>query len=134
MHSNNTVKEVVIVGGGTSGWITAAYLAKTLNCKAENAIQVTLVESEDIGTIGVGEGTFPTIKTTLQFLGISESEFIQEADATFKQAIKFDHWQYDPKVHQGRNDYFHLFDVPKGAPYFDISPFWLAHGEQDFDE
>lgn len=134
MHSNNTVKEVVIVGGGTSGWITAAYLAKTLNCKAKNAIKVTLVESEDIGTIGVGEGTFPTIKTTLQFLGISESEFIREADATFKQAIKFDHWQYDPKTHQGRNDYFHLFDVPKGAPYFDISPFWLAHGQQDFDE
>lgn len=119
------VKEVLIVGGGTAGWISACYLAKTLNCKSENAVKVTLVESEDIATIGVGEGTFPTIKTTLQFLGISESEFIKEADATFKQAIKFDNWLYNPEQTTQRNDYYHLFDVPKGAPYFDISPFWL---------
>ncbi|WP_448565642.1 tryptophan halogenase family protein [Thalassotalea ganghwensis] len=130
-------KRVVIVGGGTAGWISACYLAKHLNSKAENSVKVTVIESEDIATIGVGEGTFPTIKTTLAFLGINEAEFLEQTDATFKQAIKFDHWLYTPGTSQHRNSYFHLFDVPKGAPNFDLSPYWLNKHHENachFDE
>ena len=124
-ENNTLTKQVVIVGGGTAGWISACYLAKQLNCNANNAVKVTVIESEDIATIGVGEGTFPTIKSTLAFLGISEAEFLKQTDATFKQAIKFDHWLYTPGSNSHRNSYFHLFDVPMGAPNFDLSPYWL---------
>ena len=58
------VQEVLIVGGGTAGWLTAAYLAKTLGCGAPGAVRITLVESSTIGIIGVGEGSFPSLRRT----------------------------------------------------------------------
>lgn len=140
MTSQNKTKQVLVVGGGTSGWISACYLAKHLGSKHRGAVQVTLIESEDIGIIGVGEGTFPTIRTTLKKLGISETEFMRETTASFKQAIKFVDWQHNPiqaEDNNQRNYYYHLFDVPKGAPYFDISPYWLqqsANKTIPFDE
>lgn len=132
---NKLTKEVLVVGGGTSGWITACYLAKHLGCTTKSSIQVTLIESADVGIIGVGEGTFPTMRTTLKTLGISETDFIRETNATFKQAIKFVDWRDNPVQHantsvatsRGRRNYYHLFDAPKGAPYFDIAPYWLQH-------
>lgn len=132
MINTNEVKQVLVVGGGTSGWISACYLAQHLGSKHAGAVQVTLIESEDIGIIGVGEGTFPTIRTTLKKLGISESDFMRETHASFKQAIKFVNWQHNPiqaEQKQQRNHYYHLFDVPKGAPYFDIAPYWLQNNE-----
>ena len=62
---NNNINQVVIVGGGTAGWLTAAKLSKKLNSVAKDAVQVTLIESPDIPTIGVGEGTWPTMRKTL---------------------------------------------------------------------
>ena len=70
---------IVIVGGGTAGWLTAANLAKSLNCDKNNAIKITLIESPNIPTIGVGEGTWPTMRKTLAKIGIDESEFIKSA-------------------------------------------------------
>ena len=61
MEISNTIDSVVIVGGGTAGWLTASKLAKKLNSNKEGAISVTLIESPDIPTVGVGEGTWPTI-------------------------------------------------------------------------
>ena len=63
-------RRLLIVGGGTAGWLTAAYLARALRLAERPHLEITVLESPDIGTVGVGEGTFPTIRNTLQFLGI----------------------------------------------------------------
>ncbi|MDY6949593.1 MAG: tryptophan 7-halogenase, partial [Pseudomonadota bacterium] len=78
--SATAVKKVVIAGGGTAGWITAAALAHQLG----PLIDITLVESEEIGTIGVGESTVPPIRVFHQLLGIDEQEFMRSVSATFK--------------------------------------------------
>jgi tryptophan halogenase len=82
------VKKVVIAGGGTSGWVAAMSLSKYF----EGQLDITLVESEEIGTIGVGESTVPPILTFHQLMGIDEREFMRECAATFKVAIWFEHW------------------------------------------
>ncbi len=69
---------IVIVGGGTAGWLTAAYLAKRLGADRPEGAKITLIEAPDIATIGVGEGTFPTIRSTLAELGVSEARFLRE--------------------------------------------------------
>ena len=92
---------VVIAGGGTAGWMTAAALANTLG----DAIELTLVESDAIGTIGVGESTIPPIVLFNRLLGINEAEFMRETQATFKLGIKFENWK-----DQGES-YFHSFGM-----------------------
>jgi tryptophan halogenase len=82
------VKRVVIAGGGTAGWVTAMALSKQFG----KLLDITLVESEDIGTIGVGESTVPPIVSFHHYLGIDEREFMTECAATFKVAIRFDDW------------------------------------------
>lgn len=123
-------QSVLIVGGGTAGWLTAAFLAKTLGARGEG-IQVALVESPEIGIVGVGEGTFPSIRGTLAAIGIDEARFIRECHATFKQGIRFDHW-VRPKGSPGPDHYFHPFSHPSqrpGGP--ELLPYWLrgAAGE-----
>ena len=109
-------RRILIVGGGTAGWLTAAYLAKSLRVAEQAHLEVTLLESPDIGIIGVGEATFPTIRTTLQFLGIDEARFIRETSATFKQGIRFNDWgrapEDGPKGEVSRHQYFHPFEAP----------------------
>ncbi len=83
------VKKILVVGGGTAGWMTAASLARWVE---QVDIQVTLVESELIGTVGVGEATVPGIHEFIQYLGIKESEFIRATNATFKLGIEFENW------------------------------------------
>lgn len=127
--STTEIRHVVVVGGGTAGWLTANHLAKKLNSKNANAVQVTLIESPDIPTIGVGEGTVPAIRKTLRYLGISETDFIQQCDATFKQSIKFVDWVHNPSTSSTKNYYHHLFDYPCIQP-FDVSPYWLIHHQE----
>lgn len=85
------ITNVTIVGGGTAGWITAAYLNQRLQWgpTADPNVKITLIESPAIGTVGVGEATVPTLKATMKMLGISEPEFMQRTDATFKLGIEF---------------------------------------------
>ena len=110
------IRKIVIVGGGTAGWITAARLGALHG----NDIQITLIESPNIGILGVGEGTFPSMRKTLREIGISETEFIRECDATFKQAIKFCGWRNgDSNEH-----YYHLFNTPPDYSRIDLSPYW----------
>ena len=66
------IKNVLIVGGGTAGWLTAGFLARTLGTAGHGSVAITVVESSDIGIIGVGEGTFPSIRGTLSALGIAD--------------------------------------------------------------
>jgi len=120
---NEQVKQVVVVGGGTAGWLTAANLAKKFNSIESGAIQVTLVESPDIPTIGVGEGTWPTMRKTLAKLGISEADFLSKCNASFKQATKFVNWQKAPK--NGINShYYHLFTSINDPLDFNLAPYW----------
>lgn len=95
----NKVKKVVVVGGGTAGWITAASLATLLGKNFE----LCLVESEQIGTVGVGEATIPTLFTLHQLLKINEQDFLTAVNATFKLGISFENWR------NVSEDYIHSF-------------------------
>ncbi len=108
---------MAIVGGGTAGWITAAVLARVFR---NGTPKVQLVESSQIGTVGVGEATVPPIVAFIKFLGIDEREFIQATQASFKLAIKFADWK------RIGHSYWHPFGAI-GVNIDDIPfyPFWL---------
>ncbi|MGB5347651.1 MAG: tryptophan 7-halogenase, partial [Woeseia sp.] len=89
---SSLIKNIVIVGGGTAGWITAGTIAARHQSDSEQRIRITLVESANIGIIGVGEGTWPTMRDTLKNMGVSEQDFIRECDVSFKQGSKFVGW------------------------------------------
>ena len=121
-------RRILIVGGGTAGWLTAAYLARALKLSERSHLEVTVLESPDISIVGVGEGTFPTIRTTLQFLGIDEGRFIRETAATLKQGIRFTDWAHAPAG--GRHhEYFHPFEAPFYAEDLNLVPYWLLQDE-----
>ncbi len=131
-----TLRSILIVGGGTAGWLTACYLAKTLHAASPQSIQITLVESADIGILGVGEGTFPSLRGTLAAIGLDETVFLRGATATFKQGIRFVDW-VRAKGSAGADHYFHPFSVPSqqgDAP--ELLPYWLlgAAGDMPFAE
>ena len=98
----NPLSKIVVVGGGTSGWLAAAMLCHQLK---RELCQIELVESEEIGTIGVGESTVPPFVGLIQRLGIDEQEFIRATDATYKLGIQFVDWQ------RRADSYFHPFGV-----------------------
>ncbi|MBU3077739.1 tryptophan halogenase family protein [Sphingomonas quercus] len=120
-------RRIVIVGGGTAGWLTAAWLIRTLG---PAGWAVTVVESADIGIIGVGEGTFPTIRDTLAAIGADERRFLKEADASFKQGVRFVDWAGGPTPGSPADDYFHPFNLPYGGDEPGLLPYWIkAEGE-----
>ena len=113
------IQQILIVGGGTAGWLTAAFLARTLGTAADG-VRVTLVESSEIGIIGVGEGTFPSIRGTLNAIGLDEARFLRECDATFKQGVNFVDW-----ARTGER-YFHPFNPPSQRPNApELMPYWV---------
>ena len=122
-------RSILIVGGGTAGWMTAAYLAKYFNLPDNPNLEITLLESPEIGPIGVGEGAFPTIRSTLQFLGIDETQFIRGASATFKQGIRFDDWLTAPEGGKSHH-YFHPFEAPFYTEGTSLVPYWLLQDER----
>ncbi|MEH2140040.1 tryptophan halogenase family protein [Nostoc sp.] len=109
------VQNVVIVGGGSAGWMTAAYLSKAL----DKNIQITLVESSNITKVGVGEATFSTIKVFFDFLGLQEDEWMPKCNATYKMAIKFVNWNA-----KGEH-FYHPFQRYEVIDGFDLSEWWL---------
>ena len=119
------VKSVVVVGGGTSGWLTAAVIAARHQGRIRaGKFSVSLVESPNVPIIGVGEGTWPTLRSTLARIGVSETEFIRECDASFKQGARFARWT------TGANDdfYYHPLMLPQGFTHLNLVPHWLAGG------
>lgn len=117
---------IVIVGGGTAGWLTAATLARSLPRTGPARVTVTLVESPDIAIIGVGEGSFPTLRTTLADLGVTEQDFCAGADGTFKQGVRFTGWAGRPTPGHRHDDYMHVFEMPYGGDTPGLLPAWLA--------
>lgn len=113
-------KRVLIVGGGTAGWITAAYMDAVLNGPKRKIVDITLVESPAIGRIGVGEATVPSLRDTLKTIGVSEAEVMRRCDATFKQAIRFTNWEKN----QGES-FYHPFDRRQGGRFDRSAMKWL---------
>lgn len=129
------MKRVIIVGGGTAGWLSAGYLAKRLGADLPGGVAITLVESKEIGILGVGEGTFPTIRKTLATIGVDEAEMIRRCGATFKQGAKFANWRHAPGT--GRHDhYLHSFQNTEDRGGLDLLPYWLLGlaGDENWDE
>lgn len=116
---------LVIVGGGTAGWLTAAYLASRLASNNGAAtINITLVEASDIPPIGVGEATVPSIRSTLAAMGVDEFEFMRECDATFKHGIRFEQWCHAPEAQPGEY-FYHPFQRPVKAGFDSLAGYWL---------
>lgn len=114
----------MIVGGGAAGWLTAGVLAAEHRVAENDAVQVSLVESPDVRTLGVGEGTWPTMRETLRRIGVSESAFVTACDASFKQASCFNGW-----VTGAPDDcYYHPFSIPQGFGEVNLVPAWLNDG------
>jgi tryptophan 7-halogenase len=114
-----SLRNVVIVGGGSAGWMAAAAVSNALSARR---CAITVIESDEIGTVGVGEATIPPIKVLNQTMGLDEAEFMRRTQGTFKLGIQFVDW-----ASQGRT-YFHQFG-PHGVQ-FDYAPlhqYWLKH-------
>lgn len=125
------IKNIVILGGGSAGWLTAGLLAAEHCTDDDSAVKVTLVESPNVPVIGVGEGTWPSMRGTLQRIGISETELFRECDAAFKQGAKFAKWV------TGEEDdfYYHPLVLPHGFDNADLVSPWLHdnHGQSFAD-
>ncbi len=115
--TSNRIGSIIIVGGGTAGWMSAAVLSHFLR---PQGVAITLIESDEIGTVGVGEGTVPFVRILNAKLGIQERDFMRACQATFKTGIEFRDWGEIGNVHfNGFGDY--------GPPVGGISPhhYWL---------
>ena len=114
--SNDPIRKVVIVGGGTAGWVAAAVLSRTMG----HQLAIELVESDDIGTVGVGEATIPQIRLLLRVLGLDENDFLRHTNGTIKLGIQFNDW--------GRigDSYMHAFgEVGRSLGMLPFYPYWL---------
>ena len=118
----DTVKNIVIVGGGTAGWMTAAALSKATR---SSTIRITLIESDEIGIIGVGEATVPHIHAFNAMLGIDPREFLRFCQGTFKLGIEFVNWGA-----LGER-YMHPFSFYGGSFNSKLFPLlWLKYAQQ----
>lgn len=106
---------VVIVGGGSAGWMTAAYLSKAL----DQGVDIQLVESSNIGTVGVGEATFSTVRLFFDFLGLQEEDWMHHCNASYKLAIRFVDWNAE------RRHFYHPFQRFDSVEGISIIEWWL---------
>ena len=122
---NKTIKKVVIAGGGTAGWMAAASLSQLIG----KTLDITLVESDVIGTVGVGEATIPTLLTLHQLLKIKEQDFLAAVQGTFKLGISFESWR------DVNEDYIHSFGwTGKDSWAAGFQHFWLKGKKRGISE
>ena len=129
--AGGAVKNIVILGGGSAGWLTAGVIAAEHNANKPNGIKVTLIESPEVPPIGVGEGTWPSMRSTLSKMGISETDLFRECDASFKQGAKFAKW-----VTGAEDDYYyHPLVLPQGFYEADlVTPWQSLRGKISFTD
>lgn len=119
---SSSVRSIVVAGGGTAGWLAAAYMNRALG----DRVKITLVESEDVAPIGVGEATVPTFGTTMRFLGLEDRDWMPAVSGTYKAAIRFVGWSHGVDLGGERiSEYWHPFREgsepharPWAEPYF----------------
>ena len=116
------IERVVIVGGGTAGWLAACLIAAKVPKVTGEAPSITLIEAPDIPTIGVGEGTWPTMRATLSAIGLDEEEFLAACDGAFKQGSRFDRWATSAE----EDFYYHPFTPPLDGAPVDLVSAWQA--------
>lgn len=115
------IRNVVILGGGSAGWMTASYLSKAFG----DQLNITLIEADTIPKIGVGEATIPNLQRVFfDFLGVPEEEWMRECNASFKAGIKFVNWRKPPE--EDNKDYFyHLFGQVQNCDNVPLTHYWL---------
>jgi len=123
---DQAVSRIVVVGGGTAGWLAACLIAARAPNVVATPVSVTLIESPDVATVGVGEGTWPTMRQTLQRLGLDEAEFLLACDASFKQGSRFQGW----RTGDAADRYHHPFSPPPDIAPRDLVAEWRAHMPQ----
>ncbi|MGZ3181939.1 MAG: tryptophan halogenase family protein [Telluria sp.] len=122
--ARDSIRHIVIVGGGSAGWLTAGVLAADHQCASDHGLRITLVESPNVAPIGVGEGTWPSMRDTLARIGVSEAAFFRSCDAAFKQGSRFNGW-----VTGSADDYyFHPFSLPAGFGDAPLAERWQQAG------
>jgi glycine/D-amino acid oxidase-like deaminating enzyme len=114
------LKRIVIVGGGTAGWLSACYVASRSRAAGGEPLSVTLIEAPDIPTVGVGEGTWPTMRSTLAEIGIDEDDILLRCDGALKQGSRFDGWI----TGSSDDSYYHPFTAPPEAKPIDLVAAW----------
>jgi len=117
------IRKILIVGGGSAGWMTAAALSANL----AQGCEIALIESEEIGTVGVGEATIPPIRTFNQMLGIDEAEFMKRTQASYKLGIEFVNWGFDEHSMAWHLAKANRFVRPSGDPRSVLSTFDYAY-------
>ena len=140
MSSDNRIKRIAIVGGGSAGWIAASVLARAL---PNFGCSITVIESPDIGTVGVGEATIPSILDLLKFLDINEADFVRHVGATYKLGIKFFDWRRAGEAYWhpfgafgapvARRPFFHAWQKARAenlAPQFNDFSLCAAMGDE----
>jgi len=116
------IQSIVIVGGGTAGWLTAGVIAARHQGRISTGFTVTVVESPTVPIIGVGEGTWPTLRSTLQKMGVSETDLFRHCNAAFKQGAKFARWT----TGAADDAYYHPLMMPQGFTQLNLAPHWLS--------
>src|ERR1700738_5142357 len=122
----HVIRSICIVGGGTAGWLTAGIIAARHRSEDGQGIRIKLIESDTIGTIGVGEGTWPTMRTTLKKMGVSETDFFRECNTSFKQGASVVSWA----TGETTGLLFHPLVLPEGFPSLDLASAWMDYAEQ----
>jgi tryptophan 6-halogenase len=126
---SDSIRRIVILGGGTAGWMTASYLGKALG----ESVSITVLEAPAIPKIGVGEATIPNLqKAFFDFLGVPEEEWMRECNASFKMGIKFVNWRTEgegvaqPRPLGSATDYFyHPFGILPTHDRLPLSHYWF---------